>query len=77
MSSKYRLASFAVSALCVLFMTVNLQASTVETKPPVTVLATTVVPTGGPGLLGQYRGVVHPVRPGPGCAGSRHARADP
>jgi hypothetical protein len=37
MSSKYRLASFAVSALCVLFMTVNLQASAAETKPPVIV----------------------------------------
>ena len=37
MSSKYRLAFFAISALCVLFMTVNLQASAVETKPPVIV----------------------------------------
>ena len=34
MSSKYRLASFAVSALCTLFMTVNLHAATVEAKPP-------------------------------------------
>jgi len=34
MSSKYRLASFAVPALCALFMTVNLHGATVETKPP-------------------------------------------
>ena len=33
MSSKYRLASFAVSALCALFMTVNLHAAAVEAKP--------------------------------------------
>ena len=37
MSRKYRLASFVVSALCVLFMTVNLQAAVVESKPPVRV----------------------------------------
>ena len=37
MSSKYRLASFVVPALCALFMTVNLQAAAVENKPPVIV----------------------------------------
>jgi len=37
MSPKYRLASFAVPALCAAFMTANLQAAAVENKPPVRV----------------------------------------
>jgi beta-galactosidase GanA len=37
MSRKYRFASFMVSALCVLFMSVPLQAAVVATKPPVIV----------------------------------------
>jgi Domain of unknown function (DUF5597)/Beta-galactosidase len=37
MSAKYRLAFFAVAALCAAFMTVNLQAAAVENKPPAVV----------------------------------------
>ena len=37
MSSKYRLASLAVAALCAVFMTTNLQAAPVENKPPAAV----------------------------------------